>query len=65
VYENGSPEQKRSVVGSMFPEKMTCDGFLLRTGRVNEATRVIYSMGKRLGENKKDKRVKKLFCPVR
>jgi len=32
VYADGSPAQKKLVIGSMFPEKMTFDGFLLRTG---------------------------------
>ena len=37
LYENGSIIQKRKIIGSMFPEKLTFDGFQYRTARVNEA----------------------------
>lgn len=39
-------------VSSMYPEKMTFDGFVLRTPRVNEAVRFIYMINSELGENK-------------
>ena len=37
LYVNGSIIQKRKIIGSMFPEKLTFDGFQHRTNRVNEA----------------------------
>ena|GEM_PF-981585 len=37
LYENGTVTKKRKIIGSMFPEKLTFDGFQYRTARVNEA----------------------------
>jgi DNA invertase Pin-like site-specific DNA recombinase len=53
IYENGSMEVKRQVIGSMYPEKLTFDGDHLRTTRINEAVRIIYTMGKDLEQKKK------------
>lgn len=53
LYEEGSPEKKNAIIGSMFPEKLTFDGFLLRTARVNEVARLIYRMDVGFSENKK------------
>ena len=52
IYENGTSEEQRKVISSMYPEKLTFDGFLLRTPRMNEAIQLIYSMDKGLSENK-------------
>ncbi len=52
IYENGTSEEQRKVISSMYPEKLTFDGFLLRTPRMNEAVQLIYSMDKGLSENK-------------
>jgi site-specific DNA recombinase len=52
IYENGTSEEQRRVISSMYPEKLTFDGFLLRTPRMNEAIQLIYSMDKGLSENK-------------
>ena len=52
IYETGDSEKKREIIGSMYPEKMTFDGFSLRTNRVNEAARLIYSMDAGSIENK-------------
>lgn len=52
IYENGDVERKREVIGSMYPEKLTFDGFVLRTTRVNEAASYIYMLDKELGQNK-------------
>ncbi|HEY4209625.1 MAG TPA: hypothetical protein VGM31_22520 [Puia sp.] len=53
IYENGSIEVKRQVIGSMYPEKLSFDGEQLRTTRINEAVRIIYTMGAGLSENEK------------
>jgi site-specific DNA recombinase len=50
IYENGSIEVRRQVIGSMYPEKLTFDGDRLRTTRINEAVRLIYTMDKALLE---------------
>ena len=52
IYETGDIEKKREVIGSMYPEKLTFDGFVLRTTRINEAVRFIYMMNSELGANK-------------
>jgi hypothetical protein len=40
------------VIISMYPEKMTFDGFSVRTNRINEVARLIYSMDVGSSENK-------------
>jgi site-specific DNA recombinase len=52
IYENSDAEKKREIISSMYPEKMTFDGFSFRTSRINEAVRLIYSMDAGLSENK-------------
>jgi site-specific DNA recombinase len=52
LYENSNNENKRKIIGSIFPEKLTFDGFGYRTARLNEAVQLIYSLGKGFSENK-------------
>ena len=52
IYENGDTEKKREIISSMYPEKMTFDGFSVRTIRINEVARLIYSMDVGFSENK-------------
>ena len=52
VYETGDTEKKREIISSMYPEKMTFDGFAVRTNRINEVARLIYSMDVGSSENK-------------
>src|SRR5258708_1382719 len=54
IYENGSIEVKRQVIGSMYPEKLCFDGECLRTTRINEAVRIIYTMAKDFPENQQE-----------
>ena len=37
LYTGGTVSQKRKIISSMFPEKLTFDGFQYRTNRVNDA----------------------------
>ena len=53
IYETGSIMEKRQVIGSVYPEKLTFDGDQLRTTRINEAVRLIYTLDKELAENEK------------
>jgi site-specific DNA recombinase len=53
IYESGSIIEKRQVVGSVYPEKLTFDGDHLRTTRINEAVRLIYTLDKELTEKEK------------
>ena len=52
LYENANNEIKREIIGSIYPEKLTFDGFHYRTGRLNEAVELIYSIGKSFSGNK-------------
>ena len=66
IYENGDTEKKRQIIGSIYPEKLTFDGFRVRTARINEAARLIYSVGagfdqKKTGQNSK---ISALSCQV-
>lgn len=49
---DGPIENKREVIGSMYPENLLYDGFFVRTARINEAASIIYSLGGDLAENK-------------
>jgi hypothetical protein len=40
------------IIGSIFPEKLTFNGFYYRTTRINEAIRLIYMVSRALDENK-------------
>jgi site-specific DNA recombinase len=53
LYEKGTVIQKRKVVSSMFPEKLTFDGFQYRTQRVNEAINLISLIDNKLKSIKK------------
>ncbi len=53
IYEAGDSEEKRKVIGSVYPEKLTFDGDQLRTTRINEAVRLIYTLDKELAEKEK------------
>jgi hypothetical protein len=46
LYETGTIEQKRKIIGSIFPEKLIFDGEHYRTARVNEAVRVLFAIDK-------------------
>ena len=46
LYSSGSITQKRKIIGSMFPEKLTFDKFQYRTNRVNEAINLMCFMDK-------------------
>lgn len=51
LYEMADNKAKREIIGSIFPEKLVFDGFQYRTARLNEAVRLIYSMGKGFSQN--------------
>ncbi len=48
LYINGTITQKRKIISSMFPEKLTFDGFQYRTTRVNEAINFICLIDKKI-----------------
>jgi site-specific DNA recombinase len=53
LYANGSITQKRRIISSMFPEKLTFDGFQYRTNRLNEAINLMCLIHNKL-EGKKN-----------
>lgn len=52
LYSKSSTQVKRDIIGSMFPDKLQFDGEHYRTTRINEAVRVIYSIGEAFSEIK-------------
>lgn len=60
LYKNGDIVKKREIIGSMYPENLTIDGFGVRTARLNEAVSLIYSMGATYSLKKKQDKKKKI-----
>ncbi len=52
LYETADIEEKWEIISSMYPEKMTFDGFSVRTIRINGVAGLIYSMDAGFSENK-------------
>lgn len=53
LYVNGTIKEKREIIGSMYPENLTFDGWQHRTTRINEAAQLIYLINKELQGTKK------------
>jgi hypothetical protein len=47
LHSNGSITQKRKIISSMFPEKLTFDGSQYRTNRINETFNLISLINKK------------------
>jgi hypothetical protein len=43
---------KRSIIGSIYPEKLCFDGMTYRTVRVNEAAQLVFLINSQLGAKK-------------
>ena len=52
TYKSLDTAKKRRLIGSIFPEKMTFDGKIFRTTRMNEAVELIFNVGKGLRQKK-------------
>jgi site-specific DNA recombinase len=52
LYEIADIEKKRKIISSIYPEKLTFNGNDFRAIRINEAIRLIYSIGAGYSENK-------------
>jgi hypothetical protein len=48
-----SADRPQPVIGSVYPEKLTFDGDRLRTTRIIEAVRLIYTLDKELAQKEK------------
>ena len=53
IYCKSSIEQKRKLIGSMFPEKFTFENLKHRTAKVSDTYECIYKIIKKLDPNKK------------
>jgi site-specific DNA recombinase len=62
IYHDGTIIEKRQVIGSVYPEKLSFDGDRLRTTRINEAVRVIYTLDKALEEKENRTRSLRINC---
>jgi site-specific DNA recombinase len=52
IYIKSNTSYKRELIGSIFPEKLEFSGESYRTTRLNEAVKLIYSMGQAFGKIK-------------
>ncbi|WP_312285114.1 recombinase family protein [Chryseobacterium gleum] len=62
-YRNASLIDKRAIVGSIFPEKLTFDGTSFRTAKMNGFAKSIFLIKKELGEKKRGDQNLKNFNP--
>lgn len=65
LYETGSMEQKRKIIGSIFPDKLIFDGEHYRTARVNEAARVIFAIDEAFHQKEMGQTFHLKICPIR
>ena len=60
IYENADMRKKRMIIVSIYPEKLTFDGFYFRNTRINEVVRLIFALDVGSGDPiKKEKPAKK------
>ena len=53
LYNEGTTENKRKIIGSIFPEKLTFENNQVRTTRINEGLRLMLLFYKALDDKKK------------
>ena len=58
-------EEKQTIIGSIFPEKLQFDGKKVRTAFFNEALFHFLSIDRGCSIIKKDNSIKILSCPIR
>ena len=63
-YLEGSIQKKWQIIGLIFPEKVSFDKTKSRTGRINEADRLIYRMGNGFNEIKNRIQAEDCLNPV-
>lgn len=61
IYDNGTSEERRQIISSIYPEKMSFDGKAFRTTRLNSIVQLIYRLDKGSSEIKNRTRSKKLY----
>jgi site-specific DNA recombinase len=61
LFENGSVEDRRRIISSMFPENLLFDGKAYRTPRINEGANLIFQKMKELEGIKKTRQIQKIW----
>ena len=64
LYEKADNKDKREIIGSIYPKKLTFDRFHYRTARLNESVELIYNLGEGLAKMKMDKPNQISICPL-
>ncbi len=65
AYSEGDTTAKRSVIDSIYPEKLCFDGMTYRTAKINEAAQLIYLINSQLGSKKIGQNLIFQACPIR
>lgn len=60
LYQKGTNQQKSTILGSIFPEKLQIDKLECRTARINEALRLIIAVDAGFGHKKSGQLFKNL-----
>ena len=55
LYKNGTVTNKRTIISSIYPEKICFDGFYYRTPKMNSVVNYIYQINSNLSQNKNRK----------
>jgi site-specific DNA recombinase len=63
-YQQADNEEKRAIIGSMYPEKLHFDGQQHRTTRINEMVEVTYLISSALQGKKRKARTEKSVLPT-
>lgn len=59
-YENGNAEEKRAIIGSIFPDFLVFDGTQYRTAKINSAFTLIYQNNSELRRKNNGTNLKKI-----
>ena len=55
IYSQADVTRKREIISSIYPEKLSFDGYQYRTPRINEAVQIIYQINNNLHKTKNRK----------
>jgi site-specific DNA recombinase len=65
AYSEGNITIKRSIIGSIYPEKLCFDRTGYRTAQINETAQLIYLINSQLGAKKIGQNLIFQACPIR
>ena len=63
-YKKANSIDKRAIIGLIYPEKLTFNGDVFQTTKINSFVETIFLIKKEIGNKKTDKEVKKLQMSV-